>query len=244
MGKTYRDTPNKTLGKNISIKTYEKKEEVLYSFLPGKPKKTIIAKKYINDIREHIPQNIIWELENDGKIGCRKLANFLKVKVILVIINKSYCSPIKGTSTNYMEVGGFSGGYVETSTYTKPNAVTDVFYPEELPDQLPNQLSEQLPNQLSEQLYNCEGVEVSMNPDENHYLSNCEYRKISSRSMCKSCFYGHGRTTWLKGTGNKSSGKTKGRSKENDLNMVDELNDMEIDNDYDNDNDNDYVDDA
>lgn len=186
MGKTYRYTPVKISESIISIKTYEKK--VVPDF------ETKITKKYINDIREHVPKNIIWELENDGKIGCQKLANFLKVKVILIIVNKSYCSPIKGTSDNYMEVGGFSGGYVETSAFTKPNAVTDVFYPIELIE------SDELSDELSKQLYNCEGVEVSMNPDDDHYLSNCEYIKITSRPMCKGCFYGHGRTTWLKGT--------------------------------------------
>ena len=217
----------KTSQNIISIQTYEKKEEIQYSsFGQQESDKTITIKKYINDIREYVPQNIIWEIENSNKIGCQKLANFLKVKVILVIINKSYCTPIKGTSSNYKEVGGFSGGYVETNSYTKPNATTDVFYPEELDG------SGGLPNQLCEQLHNCEGVEVSMNPSDDHYLSSCEYRKITSRSMCKGCFYGHGRTTWLKGTGNKSSGKTKGRSKENDLNMIDVMNDTEIDSDY------------
>jgi hypothetical protein len=235
MGKTHRDSPVKISERIISIKTYEKKEEVPYSFFPVESDKTIIVKKYINDIRDQIPQNIIWEIENNGKIGCQKLANFLKVKVILIIVNKSYCSPIKGTSDNYMKIGGFGGGCVETHSHTKPSAPTDVFCPNDLIIE-----SDELSDELSKQLHNCNGVEVSMNPSDYHYLSTCEYRKITSRPMCKGCFYGSGRTTWLKGTGNKSSGKTKGRSKENDLDMSEKMNDMIIDSDYE-DN---YVDDA
>jgi len=232
MGNTRRSTPIRTPRSIVSIKTY-KKEQVNRYWKAEEDTKTLTVKKEISNIREHIPQNIIWNLENDNKIGCQELANFLKVKVILVIVSKSYYNPIKGISTNYISSNSiYGGGYVETDTFTKPNAPIEVFYPDE---KVVNESEDKLSDELCNELKKCEGVQVVMNPDNDHYLSNCEYRKVTSRSMCKGCFYPNGRTTWLKGTGNKSSGKTKGKSKEYDLDTVNMMNDIENDDYYDDD---------
>ena len=221
MGKTYRDHPktNEQFTPIVQICPYKKKEEILW----GVPKiddknVSIPTKERACNIYDLVPEGILWEIENDNDIGCQKLSNFLNTKIALVVNNQSYYREAKGTSVNYMASGGFSGGHAKVDTYTKPVPQTKIFNPEAPKDETIDKPSEELTSLIAE----CDGIEVTVNPQDSHYLSNCEYRKGHDLA-CKSCFVNSGRTTWLKGLGNKSSGKTKGRSKEYDLNMKEEL---------------------
>jgi hypothetical protein len=160
-------------------------------------------KEYESDISAFLDTNILWLLENDYYQGCVKLADLFNKQIIVRFYVHSFGKIENGMVQNYSSCAG-AVGY---SDYTR-GSHTEVFYP----TKNINELFADPSNDISFlNLDNADGLELLIDPT-NNYLKQCEYNK-RPRSPCATCFANDGRTTWLKGSGNKSSQKTKGSKK-------------------------------
>jgi hypothetical protein len=206
MGKTKRHNPSSTAVKHF-ITIQEVKPFTVTDGESWNGRK-IKVKELGVDLMQCIPQHIMWDLSNEEtlSIGLQALANFFDIKIHEIVEGGIRSSIPKAALTHNFN---YSGGAPLSFTHTKAPPKTIVIHPiAEEEKYFHNKGSHKLRTALKAY----DGVQITLGPNSNHYMFNCEYRKVPV-GPCPTCFYVEGRTTWLKGLGHKSSKKTKGMKK-------------------------------
>lgn len=213
MGKTRRNYGIKTSIHNIiKILPYNREEIQLYTpeNIRNKEGKTFTDKHYGDNLLNFLPNKYRWQLENNPKKCCRDLANLLNKQIVL----------------NYEDTG-----FDKTSKLLLDRDAPNYYmYRISIPKQLkftPNITNNDIINDINydvfdfditEYLKQYSNIAIFIKPDAKHYLLNSEYRKTPNQT-CGCCFRSNGRIYQKKGTGKKSSSKTKGYKSENVENM-------------------------
>jgi hypothetical protein len=211
MGKTKRDYGLKTTIHNIvSMKPYNREKiHQLYNELNIRNVngKIFTEKKYGDGLLDYLPTKYLWELENNAENGCQILSNLLNKPINLLYENTNFTREshllITNTSLNSETVPNY---YI----YAMKNPRGRMFNPKELNNESQDVFDEDIINYLKE----FEAILIYVRPKQDHYSLTCEHRKRPNQS-CQCCFMHNGRIYLKKGTGNKSSQKTKGHKSGN-----------------------------
>lgn len=146
---------------------------------------------------EHkIPREIKWKIEEDYVKGSQMLADYFKKKVIIKINGIHIIKSPKEAITNIHT----PGGVYENKKYTRGSPSNIVIKP----------LDE---SKNENEIKNESNIRLTILPNKNHFIHTAERTTIKENNYCFPCMTNSTNTIATKGSGNKSSKKTKGSMK-------------------------------
>jgi hypothetical protein len=211
---TYRDYGENVASTHqiLSITEYIKEEDMMSNHVwhlqDSSDDKKVQIKKTVakHDVGE-IPTEIKWAIETDYVDGAKLLANYFN-KVVVVHINHICKYKLPKESLNNMHVNG-SGGAFETFDYVKAGPKNFAINPDRAVN-IDNMTDENELNAINETK-----ILLTIKPNKDHYMNTTERRKSVRHGFCPCCMIASTPTAATKGSGKKSSKKTKGRAKRN-----------------------------
>jgi hypothetical protein len=168
--------------------TYEKIERDIFQWEKSKTGKIKVNQIINPKMLKDIPRNIKWEIEEDINKGAKSLAKYFN-NTVIVKIEKIYEEKQPKMA---IDLNIHPGGYYETIQYYRASTPNKVFHPDKTETKIK--------------------IFLTINPSNKHYIHKAERRKKVSHNYCSHCMLSTN-TVATKGSGFKSSWKTKGREK-------------------------------
>lgn len=200
MSGTIRDycLSEKRYGMIVSISPYSKYNA------EGKPSH---FQNFGKEISNFLPRDLQWLIEEDYNIGCQELADQFGKRVFMRYPDCSFTKePV--SMKKYSGSSGRGGGG-RHYRYTKPSPIQKIYEPVKKEHY---EYTDDKSKYFYENIKDYDNIEITLNPKDN-YLLKCEFRKAPN-SPCMCCFQNDGRIYELRGSGKKSSRKTKGMKRQ------------------------------